>query len=134
MVKILFINALSKTQSIMKNTLFIILLFIVISSISCEKNRLERRLDGTWVEVEPCYGPTCDTLIMSKDGDFNSKFVGEVSYVKIDDHALEITRSNGAIRDYRIDLSDDYETLKIHCLATNIWNQCQSDITFNKIE
>jgi len=118
----------------MKNILFIILSFIAISSISCEKNRLERRLDGTWVEVEPCFGSTCDTLIMTKEGSFNSQYIGEVTYVKIDDHALEITRSNGAIRDYRIDLSNDYETLKIHCLATNIWNECQADITFNKIE
>lgn len=119
----------------MKNTIFIILSFIVISIISCKKNHLERSLDGTWIEVAPCYVTgKCDTLTMSKDGYFNSRYAKDASYDKIDDYALEITKQNGFVKDYRIALSDDYETLTIYCYVSNLVGDCAIDMTFKKIE
>jgi hypothetical protein len=119
----------------MKNTLFIFLLFVIIvGNISCGKDQLERRLDGKWIEATPCYNSTCDTLIMSKDGSFDSYYSRGATYIKIDDYALEVTRNDGLVQDYRIKLSDDYETLTIYCFLHNFQGECAVDMTFTKIE
>lgn len=118
----------------MKNTIFIILLFVVIGNLSCGEDQLERRLDGTWIEVAPCYTSTCDTLTISQDGYFDSYYRNNATYTKIDDYAIEITRNDGVIEDLRIDLSDDHQTFTIYCFVHNFAGQCAVDMTFKKIE
>lgn len=111
--------------------IYTILVFVVFSS--CGKNALERNLDGEWFEVTPCYTSNCDTLRISKDGDFKSNSHRSSTYVKIDAAALEVTKSDGFVKTYRIELDKDATTLTIYCFGPNLVGRCDN-ITFIKNE